>query len=139
MPKTDSKPVITRQQVINLWLARQGLLSLAKKPKLNKSRFVQLLENTGGLQIDSVNVVDRAHYLTLWSRFGSYNRKLVDKWVYEDRVAYEYWGHEASILPISHLPHGKRRMKDFPPDSWANASDVTPNPRYSRYISSISR
>lgn len=122
MPLPKNKPVLTRAEVVRLWLARQGLLQIESKAKLNKSRFVQHLENTGGLQIDSVNVIDRAHYLTLWSRFGAYNRNLVDKWVYKDRVAYEYWGHEASILPVSHLPFGKRRMRDFPPESWKNAS-----------------
>ena len=81
--------------------------------------FVDHLQRTGALQLDSVNVVDRAHYLTLWSRFGSYDRSKVDRWVYEDRLAYEYWGHEASILPISHLPLGRRRMRRFPPASWS--------------------
>ena len=121
MPKIE-KPEFSQQQVVRLWLARQGLLDLEKKPKLNKTRFVELLENTGGLQVDSVNVLDRAHYLTLWSRFGNYRRSQVDKWLYQDRLAYEYWGHEACILPISHLPIGKRRMKEFPPEAWANSS-----------------
>jgi uncharacterized protein YcaQ len=73
------------------------------------------LERTGALQLDSVNVLDRAHYLTLWSRFGPYTKGHVDRWVYRERTAYEYWGHEASILPISHLPLGRRRMRRFPP------------------------
>lgn len=77
------------------------------------------LERTGALQLDTINAVDRAHYLTLWSRFDAYDRRRVDRWVYRDRVAYEYWGHEASILPISHLPLGRRRMRRFPPRSWS--------------------
>jgi len=67
-------------------------------------------------------VLDRAHYLTLWSRFGPYDRKKVDGWTYRDGAAYEYWGHEASILPISHLPLGRRRMRRFPPKSWSDKS-----------------
>ena len=63
--------------------------------------------------------MERAHYLTLWSRFGTYDRAGLDRWVSRDRVAYEYWGHEASILPISHLPLGRRRMRRFPPKSWS--------------------
>lgn len=42
--------------------------------------------------------------------------------MYQDRTAYEYWGHEASILPIFHLPLGLRRMCRFPPESWRNAA-----------------
>ena len=79
---------------------------------------MHLLEAAGGLQIDSVNVVDRAHLLTLWSRFGSFDRASLDRWMYSERVAYEYWGHEASILPTSHLPLGRRRMRIFPPPRW---------------------
>ena len=89
---------------------------------LTRKNFLRHLEETGGLQLDSINVLDRAHYLTLWSRFGCYERKKVDAWIYRDRIAYEYWGHEASILPISHLPLGLRRMKSFPPEQWKKAA-----------------
>ncbi|MCR9293462.1 MAG: winged helix DNA-binding domain-containing protein [bacterium] len=112
---------MTPEQVHRLWLARQGLSQLAAPPTLTRKRLQVLLGQTGGLQLDSVNVLDRAHYLTLWSRFGSYNRQLLDRWVYEDRIAYEYWGHEACILPISHLPFGLRRMRRFPPKRWETA------------------
>lgn len=112
----------TRQQVVHHWLQCQGLSQVEQFRKLTKRSFVKHLESTGGLQVDSVNAVDRAHYLTLWSRFGKYDRAKLDGWIYRDRLAFEYWGHEASILPISHLPLSLRRMKRFPPDRWANAS-----------------
>ncbi len=116
-----SPPEFSVDQVRRLWLSRQQLLTLPA-PRLTRPRFVKLLESTGGLQVDSVNVLDRAHYLTLWSRFGEYRRALVDRWIYRDQVAYEYWGHEASILPIAHLPCGLRRMKRFPPLRWQQAA-----------------
>ena len=111
-------PRLTRADVIKLWLHRQGLAAPRGSARLTVRSFVGHLERTGALQIDPVNAVDRAHYLTLWSRFGAYDREKVDRWVYRDRAAYEYWGHEASILPISHLPLGRRRMRRFP-GSWA--------------------
>ena len=110
------------EAVTRLWLQRQGLHVPRGSVSLNRASFVDHLERTGALQMDSVNVVDRAHYLTLWSRFGAYERSTVDRWVYQDRIAYEYWGHEASILPISHLPVGRRRMRRFPPDQWKERS-----------------
>ncbi|MCA9130606.1 MAG: YcaQ family DNA glycosylase [Planctomycetales bacterium] len=113
---------LTQQQVVRLWLHQQGLLDVSRPRKLDANSLTEHLETTGGLQVDSVNVLDRAHYLTLFSRFGVYEREQVDGWVYRDRLAYEYWGHEACILPISHLPIGKRRMKDFPPDSWRKST-----------------
>jgi len=112
-------PRFTSEQVTRLWLSRQGLLSISEPRRLDRRSFVRHLEDTGGLQVDSVNVIDRAHYLTLWSRFRNFDRARVDQWIYSDKVAYEYWGHEASILPISHLP---RRMRRFPPSRWANSA-----------------
>ncbi|MDX1393803.1 MAG: crosslink repair DNA glycosylase YcaQ family protein [Gemmatimonadota bacterium] len=119
---TRSAPRFEKQDVVRLWLHRQGLSSPRGTESLAPGTFVDHLERTGALQLDSVNAVDRAHYLTLWSRYGAFDRGDVDRWVYRDRIAYEYWGHEASILPISHLPIGLRRMRRFPPESWTSKS-----------------
>ncbi|MEM8735787.1 MAG: crosslink repair DNA glycosylase YcaQ family protein, partial [Planctomycetota bacterium] len=116
------KPILTQDQVNRLWLHQQGLLSLADRPKLTSKRFVRLLDKVGALQVDSVNVVERAHYLTLYSRVGHYSKKQVDRGLYRDRQADEYWGHEASILPPSQLPYSLRRMQRFPPPRWKNSS-----------------
>lgn len=114
-------PVVPREAVVRLWLDRQGL-SRPQAERLDPDALVDHLERTGALQLDSINVLDRAHYLTLWSRFGPYDRADLDRWVYRDRLAYEYWGHEASILPISHLPLGVRRMRRFPTEAWTSKS-----------------
>jgi len=119
---TGPFPRLERDAVVRLWLHRQGLAVPRATTPLTRTSFVDHLERTGALQLDSVNAVDRAHYLTLWSRFGAYDRERVDRWTYRDRAAYEYWGHEASILPISHLPLGRRRMRRFPPESWSGKS-----------------
>jgi uncharacterized protein YcaQ len=110
-------PTVSQTDVLRLWLAQQGL-SAPRSVSLDHRGFTAHLERAGALQLDSINAVDRAHYLTLWSRFGSFDRARVDRWVYRDRLAYEYWGHEASILPISHLPLGRRRMRNFPDPVW---------------------
>jgi uncharacterized protein YcaQ len=113
-------PVFTKEAAVRLWLECQGLATPPGTARLSRSTVTDHLERTGALQVDSVNAVDRAHYLTLWSRYGPYDRTKLDRWVYRDRAAYEYWGHEASILPISHLPLGRRRMRRFPPKHWAD-------------------
>ena len=115
-------PSVPLDQVVRLWFHRQGLTGPRGSSKLGKRTLTDHLERTGALQLDSVNVVDRAHYLTLWSRFGTYDRKRVDRLVYHDGVGYDYWGHEASIRPMSHLPLGRRRMRGFPPESWSGKS-----------------
>jgi len=115
-------PTVPVDQVVRLWLHLQGLAMPLSGRTLTAESFTDHLERTGGLQVDTLNVVDRAHYLTLWSRYGSYDRALVDDWVHRDRIAFEYWAHEASILPIAHLPLGRRRMLAFPPRGWLRQS-----------------
>ena len=70
-------------------------------------------EDVGGVQLDSINVLDRAHYLTLWSRFGPYDRARLDRLVYGRRVLFEYWAHAACLVPTSMLPWWRRAMLDY--------------------------
>lgn len=115
-------PTVTREQVLRLWFHRQGLSAPRGHRRLSRQSLTEHLQRTGALQLDSVNVLDRAHYLTLWSRFGGYDRQQLDRWIYDERLGYEYWGHEASILPSSRLATSRRRMRRFPPASWRNSS-----------------
>ncbi len=119
MPKPLS---LSRETVVRLWLERQGLLMPRGNTILTPSTLSNFLRRTGGLQIDPMNTLERAHYLTLWSRFGVYEPDVIDTWIYNDGMAYEYWGHQATLLPISHLPLGLRRMRRFPPANWSKAA-----------------
>jgi uncharacterized protein YcaQ len=65
------------------------------------------------VQLDSINVLDRAHYLTLWSRFGPYDRARLDRLVYRRRLLFEYWAHAACLVPTSMLPWWRRAMLDY--------------------------
>jgi len=67
----------------------------------------------GGIQLDSINVLDRAHYLTVWSRFGPYDRARLDRLVYRRRLLFEYWAHAACLVPASALPWWRRAMLDY--------------------------
>jgi uncharacterized protein YcaQ len=56
------------------------------------------------VQIDSVSVCVRSHYMPFFSRLGPYPRDLADSIAYDDREWFEYWGHEASFMPMDLYP-----------------------------------
>jgi uncharacterized protein len=85
----------------------------------------RVLKHVGLLQIDSVNVLARGHYLTLFGRLGPYPLELVDKaaW-YAPRRLFEYWGHEASLLPVAVQPLLRWRMQRAHDDAWGGMRRV---------------
>jgi uncharacterized protein len=98
--------------VIALFLERQHL-ARPRARGLTATRLQGFVEDVGGVQLDSINVLERAHYLTLWSRFGPYDRARLDRLVYRRRLLFEYWAHAACLVPTSMLPWWRRAMLDY--------------------------
>jgi hypothetical protein len=105
-------PVFPLRAVTALFLERQHLRR-PRAHRLSPGRLARFAEDVGGLQMDSINVLDRAHYLTVWSRFGPYDRARLDRLVYRHRLLLEYWAHAACLVPASMLPWWKRAMLDY--------------------------
>jgi uncharacterized protein len=98
--------------VAALFLERQHL-ARPRARALTAARLVRFAEDVGGIQLDSINVLDRAHYLTVWSRFGPYDRATLDRLVYRRRVLFEYWAHAACLVPTSTARWWRRAMLDY--------------------------
>jgi uncharacterized protein YcaQ len=92
-------------------IAAQQFIGAGGAPK-NTKTLAELVRRLGVVQIDSVNVLIRSHYLPIFSRRGAYQCGLLEKAAYEQRLLFEYWGHEASFLPVELYPLFRWRMDD---------------------------
>ena len=90
-------------------LAAQGFGSRAAPD--DRRKVLRAVDRTGLLQIDSVGAVVRSHYLPTFSRQGSYGRAELDRLqAGRRRRLFEYWGHEASLIPVEFWPLLQWRM-----------------------------
>jgi uncharacterized protein YcaQ len=96
-------------------VAHQGYATRARNARaLDVADEVRRL---GCVQLDSISAVDRAHRLTLASRIGRFPPAAVSKLLGAGRL-FEYWGHEACLLPIEDYPLFKRRMEHLRERHW---------------------
>jgi uncharacterized protein YcaQ len=91
-----------------LAIASQGFAKKPAKPALTHLR--SLAGRLYAFQIDSVNVLARAHYVPAFARLGPYPMRALDTLTYQKRELFEYWGHAACLLPISLYPIVRYRM-----------------------------
>ncbi len=93
-------------------LAAQGFAT-PRPPATHTGSLKRAIDRLGLLQIDSVNVLTRAHYLPLFSRLGNYDSDHLDGLAWgrkSKRGLFEFWAHEASLLPLSNHPLWRWRM-----------------------------
>lgn len=92
-------------------LAAQGF---SGSPRLRRRRpFDPALERLHVLQIDSVNVFARSHYLPVFSRHGDYDPARFDRHLWGSGEFTEYWAHEAAFIPVGDRPLFGWRMRDY--------------------------
>ena len=78
---------------------------------------VRTIGRLGCVQLDSISTVGRAHRLTLGSRIGAYPEASVSRLLKAGRI-FEYWAHEACLVPIEDYPLFKRRMEHLREHHW---------------------
>ncbi|MGH7881297.1 MAG: winged helix-turn-helix domain-containing protein [Candidatus Dormibacteraceae bacterium] len=122
-----------------LALAAQGFNDRRSTGVPDRRALRRVVARTGLLQIDSVNVLTRAHYLPAFSRIGPYPTSTLDLMASRaPRELFEYWGHEASLLPVKLHPLLRWRMAR--PHQWNTLNRLkTARPDFITHILSLVR
>jgi uncharacterized protein YcaQ len=106
------KDTLTAGEARRIAMAAQGFGGDREAP-VAKRQLTKLVDRLGVIQIDSVNVVSRTHYMPAFSRLGAYPRAMLEDIAWsKTRPLFEYWAHEASLLPMASQPLFRWRMED---------------------------
>jgi uncharacterized protein YcaQ len=116
-------------------LGAQGFARARPAGRVDVRHLRRTLADVGILQLDSVNVLSRAHYLPFFSRLGPYPRETLDDLAYhgpgaagegpdEKRELFEYWAHEASLVPVELQPLLRWRMARVDSLAWKSVARI---------------
>jgi uncharacterized protein YcaQ len=107
-------------------LAAQGFArTRPETPPDARAIRTRVLAHTRLIQIDSVNVLERAHYLPAFSRIGPYDKDTLDRLSQNGpRRLFEYWAHEASLVPVELQPFLRWRMERLEQEGWGSMKRV---------------
>jgi hypothetical protein len=99
-------------------LAAQGFAEPRPSAPPGRRQLSRVLAKTQLLQLDSVNVAVRAHYMPLFSRLGAYPATLLEEAAWSPsarrpRMLVEYWAHVASLIPVADWPLFRDRMQRY--------------------------
>ncbi|MES3036545.1 MAG: crosslink repair DNA glycosylase YcaQ family protein [Bdellovibrionota bacterium] len=116
---------LTALEAKRFWLFSQRLLE--RTPFGSGSDAVyKAIDHLGYVQIDTINVIERAHHHILWSRIPTYRPQLLQKLQRDEKSIFEYWTHALAYVPSKYFPHYIGAMERFEekPSKWFDA--VTP-------------
>lgn len=93
--------IISPDEARSLALNRQ--LVLSEKAASPKKKLLNIIEQIGYVQIDTISIVERAHKHILWTRLPEYKNEMLDELIDKDKKIFEFWDHAASYLPMKHF------------------------------------
>jgi uncharacterized protein len=127
VPPARRRPLekLSAAQARRMALAAQGFADPRPERTPDGRALRRVLDRVGLFQIDSVNVLARAHYLPLFARLGPYPTDMLDRAAWRaPRRLFEYWGHEASLLPVATQPLLRWRMERAGDEAWGGIRRV---------------
>ncbi|HEX6667583.1 MAG TPA: crosslink repair DNA glycosylase YcaQ family protein [Solirubrobacterales bacterium] len=126
---------LSAEQARRLALAAQGFSRPRPTGRVDARHLRRAIDDVGLLQLDSVNVFCRSHYMPVYSRLGPYPRQALDRLAWHEngkgktrrarqRDLIEYWGHEASLLPVDLQPLLRWRMARADALAWKGVARI---------------
>lgn len=115
-------PRISLDRARRIALAAQGFADPAPRSRVDVRHFRRVLDRVGVVQLDSVNVIARAHYLPFFARLGPYDTDALDRWLWQSGELFEYWIHEASLTLMERWPLLTYRMRK--PHPWKSIERI---------------
>jgi uncharacterized protein YcaQ len=124
VPSTPPAATLTAAQARRIALAAQGF-GRPKPAAVGTRQLNDALHRLGVLQLDSVNVFERSHYLPLFARLGAYDKADLDRLTFSTASAkkgpkyIEYWAHVAALIPLESWPLWRWKMREYR-DKWTS-------------------
>jgi len=142
---------LSATQARRLAVAAQGFGRPRPSGRVDSRHLRRAIDDVGLLQLDSVNVFCRSHYMPVFSRLGPYPREALDRLAWHQngqakaqrarqRDLIEYWGHEASLLPVELQPLLRWRMARADSLAWKGVARVAAEqPRLLEFVEEMVR
>jgi uncharacterized protein len=116
---------LTIAQARRITLAAQGFTDPKPGGATDLRHLRRVLRRLHLIQMDSVNVLQHAHFLPLYSRLGPYPTGLIERAAYrKPRELFEFWGHEASLITVDLQPLFRWRMARAAEFAWGNMTRI---------------